>query len=165
MSRARHTPPLEAPDLDAAVAALRARGLRASSARRLVLEVLYRTDAPLTAEQVAGRLGGHSDVASVYRNLEMLEGVGLIRHFHLGHRPGLYVRVGAAVREYLACDSCGRVDAVDPAELDGVRERLRRDHGWDARFTHFPISGLCPTCAGHQLSAVGEEPEDDDAHP
>ncbi|MEA2229913.1 MAG: hypothetical protein QOF04_3543 [Solirubrobacteraceae bacterium] len=165
MPRARHTPPLEAPDLDAAVAALRARGLRASSARRLVLEVLYRTDAPLTAEQVARELGGRSDVASVYRNLEMLEGVGLIRHFHLGHRPGLYVRVGAAVREYLACDSCGRVDAVDPAQLDGVRERLRRDHGWEARFTHFPISGLCPTCAGRQLTAVGAEAEDHVAHP
>ena len=28
------------------------------------------------------------DVASVYRNLETLEQIGLVRHFHLGHGPG-----------------------------------------------------------------------------
>jgi Fur family transcriptional regulator, ferric uptake regulator len=164
LPRAGHTPPLDAPDLDAAVAALRAHGLRASAARRLVLEVLWRTDAPLTAEQVAGELGGRSDVASVYRNLEALEAVGLIRHFHLGHRPGLYVRAGAAVREYLACDACGRVEAVDTAALDPVREQVRRDHGWEARFTHFPISGLCPACAGARLAPV-DDGGGDDAHP
>lgn len=154
MARAHDVPPPAAQDLPAAVAALRAQGLRASAARRLVLEVLYASDEALTAEQVAARLEGRSDVASVYRNLEALEGVGLVRHFHLGHGPGLYVHAGAGVREYLACEGCGRVRAVAPAALDPVRDRIRRDHGWEARFTHFPISGLCPECAGARLTAI-----------
>ena len=37
---------------------------------------------------------------------------------------------------------------VDPAELDGVRELVRERFGYEARFTHFPIAGLCPDCAG-----------------
>ncbi len=151
MARAHNVPALEAPDLDSALAALRSHGLRVSTARRLLLESLYRTDDPLTAERLTSGLDARaprSDVASVYRNLEILEQVGLVKHFHLGHGPGLYVRAGAAVREYLICDSCGRVRALPPAELDRVRDAVRADTGWESRFTHFPISGLCPDCRG-----------------
>ena len=144
MPRAHSAVPLaEAPDLEAAVAVLRAAGLRYSTPRRLVLEALYAADGPLTADQIAGDM----DVASVYRNLEALEEIGLVRHFHLGHGPGLYVRAASGGREYLLCESCGAVRAVDPAALDDVREAIRRQFGYEARFTHFPIAGLCGDCA------------------
>jgi len=150
MSRAHNVPLLYAPNLDAALARVREQGLRVSAARMLLLQALYRADEPLTAETLASGLDGlvpRSDVASVYRNLETLEQVGIVKHFHLGHGPGLYVRAGASVNEFLVCDSCGRVTTVRPAELDPVRERVREVTGWEARFTHFPISGLCPQCA------------------
>lgn len=141
-------PVAEAPDLALAIAVMRERGLRLSSIRRLMLEALYAGSEPMTAEQLATRIGGETgaDVASVYRNLETLEEVGLVRHFHLGHSPGLYVRAGAGLREYLVCASCQTVRAVDPAELDGVREALLEEFGWSARFTHDPIVGLCSSC-------------------
>jgi Fur family ferric uptake transcriptional regulator len=134
---------VEAPDLESAVAVLRSRGLRLSTARRLVLEALYATDEPLTADRIAGEL----DIASVYRNLETLEQIGLVRHFHLGHGPGLYARSAVGAFEYLLCDACGAVVAVEPQRLDAVRDRIRRDFGYEARFTHFPIVGLCSACA------------------
>jgi Fur family ferric uptake transcriptional regulator len=135
-------PPAEAPDLESAAAVVRAAGLRYSTPRRLVLEALYTADEPLTADRIAGDM----DVASVYRNLETLEELGLVRHFHLGHGPGYYVRAAAGVHEYLLCESCGAVRAVDPAALDEVRSAIRREFGYEARFTHFPIAGLCPDC-------------------
>lgn len=143
-------PAMAAPDLAAAIAALRANGLRVSATRRLMLETLYADDAPLTAERLAARIGGETgaDVASVYRNLETLEALGLVRHFHLGHSPGLYVRAGAGVREYLVCESCQAIRALETHQLDAVRDRLREGFGWEARFTHDPIVGLCPDCRG-----------------
>lgn len=149
MARAHNVPALDAPDVESALEAVRHHGLRVSAARRLLLESLYRSEDPLTAERLASGLDGQvprSDVASVYRNLETLEELGLVKHFHLGHGPGLYVRAGAAVREYLVCDSCGTVRALRPDRLDGVRDTVRDETGWEARFTHFPISGLCPDC-------------------
>ena len=144
MTRPHSAVPLvEAPDLESAAAVVRSRGLRLSTSRRLVLEALYASDEPLTADQIAGEL----DVASVYRNLETLEQIGLVRHFHLGHGPGLYARASAGQYEYLLCDACGAVVAVEPERLDAVRDRIRRDFGYEARFTHFPIAGLCPACA------------------
>ena len=144
-----HTGPrLDAPDLEDAIGALRARGLRVSAARRLVLEAIYAADGPISAEQVAGGLDGRlprSDPASVYRNLETLEEVGLVRHFHLGHGPGRYVRAGDA-REFLVCDSCGEVRVLERRTLDDIRAVLRRDLHYEAEFTHFPIVGLCAGC-------------------
>jgi Fur family ferric uptake transcriptional regulator len=115
-----------------------------------VLETFYRTDEPLSAEQVAGGLDGRvpsSDLASVYRNLETLEALGLLRHFHLGHGPGMYARAGANPREYLVCERCQRAQAVEPAALNRARAAIKRQTGWRASFSHFPVAGICPTCA------------------
>jgi Fur family ferric uptake transcriptional regulator len=144
-------PRQDAPDLDSAVEILRASGLRVSAARRLVLEALYTADGPVTAEQVASGLAGRlprSDLASVYRNLETLEETGLVRHFHLGHGPGLYAAAGLGEREYLVCASCGAVKAVDPDEMEPVRSEIRKRFGFEARFSHFPVLGSCPDCEG-----------------
>jgi Fur family ferric uptake transcriptional regulator len=144
-----HTgPAVAAPDLEAAVAALRQRGLRVSAARRLALESLYAAGEPVSAERIADGLGGRfppSDLPSVYRNLETLESAGLVRHFHLGHGPGLYAPAGEE-SEYLLCESCRTLRVVERAELDEARELIRDRFGFEARFTHFPVVGVCESC-------------------
>lgn len=145
--------PIVVTDLDEAIKVVRDGGLRATSARRLVLEALLTARRPISAEEIADGLGGRmtqSDIASVYRNLETLGTLGLVRHFHAGHSPGRYVLEGFADHEYLACESCGALEAVEPSSLDGVREAVRELSGFEARFSHFPIVGLCPKCASKQ---------------
>jgi Fur family ferric uptake transcriptional regulator len=137
-------------DLNEAIDAVRRSGLRLTSARRLVLEALLKTREPISAEEIADGLGGkmtQSDIASVYRNLETLGELGLVRHFHAGHGPGRYVLEAFGDREYLACEACGLLESVEPAALDGVRELVRALSGFEARFSHFPIVGLCARCA------------------
>lgn len=147
----RHTvPPLAAATLDEAVEALRARGMRVSAARRLVLEGLFAAGEPISAERVAAGIEGRippSDLASVYRNLETLEQVGLVRHLHLGHGPGLYILSGAEEHEYLVCERCDALRTVARADMDQVRAAIHERFGWTASFTHFPVGGLCPSCA------------------
>jgi len=137
-------------DLSAAIALVRERGLRVSAARRLVLEALLAADGPMSAEQIATGIGGRvpaSDIGSVYRNLQAFEDIGVVRHVHLGHGPGLHALAVAGEREYLTCERCADYRAVDPEELDAVRELVERRFGYRASFTHFPIVGLCPSCA------------------
>jgi Fur family transcriptional regulator, ferric uptake regulator len=132
-------------DLADAVGALRSAGLRLSTPRRLVLEALFAADGPVAAADLARRLV--IDESSVYRNLEVLEQHGLIRHMHLGHSPGLYALVGEDEVEYLHCERCSKVTAVTPDRLDPVRDQIRARFGYTARFTHFPIVGICDRCA------------------
>jgi Fur family ferric uptake transcriptional regulator len=150
MTQAPRRDPLEFDDLDGVIEAIRASGSRVSAARRLVLEALFAAEGPVSAEFIADGLGGRvvrSDVSSVYRNLELLEELGVVRHVHLGHGPGLYQLEGQTQREYLVCERCNRVDAVEARRLDGVRDQVREDFGYEAGFGHFPIVGLCPACA------------------
>jgi len=122
--------------------------MRVSTTRRLIVSFLFETPAPVSAQQIADGLDGTPlDLASVYRNLEKLEEVGVVRHFHAGHGPGRYVLVGGGEREYLTCDRCGAIASVDRSELDSVRASVRERFGYAVRFSHFPMVGLCPRCA------------------
>jgi len=143
--------PASAPQkLSYALAVMRERGMRATAARRLVLEALLAADGPMSAEQIAEGIGGRvpcSDIGSVYRNLQALQEVGLVRHVHLGHGPGLHALALLGEREYLTCERCADYRAVLPEELQAVRELIERQFGYLASFTHFPIVGLCSGCA------------------
>jgi Fur family ferric uptake transcriptional regulator len=148
MTTARSIQPLLVDSLDEAIIELRARGLRISSARRLVLDVLFAADRPVSADEIADGLGRLPplDLTSVYRNLEMLEDVGLVRHVHLGHGPGLYTLAATDEEGYLVCDSCGEVRRLEQGALDEIKLAIRSASGYEPRFTHFPLTGLCPAC-------------------
>jgi Fur family ferric uptake transcriptional regulator len=147
---ATHTAPtlrFESPET--VVNLLRGRGLRVSTTRRIVLGTLFAAERPVTAEEIAAGLDGSRtevDLASVYRSLEMLEGLGVVRHFHAGHGPGRYVLAGDGDREYLACERCGALAAVDPREVDPMRDVIRSRFGFEVTFTHFPMVGMCQKC-------------------
>lgn len=172
MTVAPHRPALAFADLDEALAALRRAGCRVSAARRVLLEALFAAEGPVSAERLADGLGGRlmpSDLTSVYRNLERLEELGVVRHVHLGHGPGLYVLAGEE-REYLVCERCDAVRTAQPGDLDAVRENIRERFGYEARFSHFPILGLCARCAATGAEQEGRraatgEPTHEHGHP
>ena len=150
MTSSPRVTPLRFEDLDDVAEAIRAAGGRLTANRRLVLEALFEADGPVSAELLATRLarrGPAFDLPSIYRNLERLEALGVVRHVHLGHGPGLYALVGDEEREYLCCERCRRVTSVPAADLDAIRDEIRDRFGYDARFSHFPITGLCSDCA------------------
>jgi Fur family transcriptional regulator, ferric uptake regulator len=141
-------PTLQFESADSVLRMLRERGLRISTARRMIVNYLFEAEGPVSAQQIAAGLDRTPlDLASVYRNLETLEKHGVVRHFHAGHGPGRYVLVGGGEREYLACDRCGAVEEVDRSELDALREEVENRFGYEVGFTHFPMVGLCPRCA------------------
>jgi Fe2+ or Zn2+ uptake regulation protein len=141
-------PAVQAPNIAAAAGVLRHRGLRLSTARRVVLEALFAAGRPVTAEQIAAGVSGRvppSDLASVYRNLEVLERLGLVRHLHLGHGPSLYQPAGDR-RELVACERCGASAPLSPRLAAAIREAVRTATGFEPRFRHLPLPALCPRC-------------------
>ncbi len=162
MTESPQSEPLEFKTIDDVLRILRERGHRISTACRLVLEALFDADGPASAQFIVDRLAERApapDQASVYRNLERLERLGVVKHVHLGHGPGLYMLVGSGSREFLACERCGRVRSLDPKELEPTRRQIRKRFGYVARFDHFPIIGLCPDCA-----AAGDPEARDSGH-
>lgn len=155
MTSASYSRPRPVADIETATTILRAEGHRVSATRRLVLEGLLEAEGPVSAELLAAGMAG-SDLASVYRNLELLEQLGLVRHVHIGHGPGLYALVSEDERCYVVCEHCAEIRRVPADEVETIRERIRAATGFEAHFTHFPILGLCAACAARRDR--GEEP-------
>jgi Fur family ferric uptake transcriptional regulator len=147
MTLAPESEPLRFSDLNDVAAVLKAEGTRMTTPRRLVLQALFAAEGLVSAEQVA--TGSHTgielDLTSVYRNLERLEELGLVRHVHLGHGPGRYLPTGVRW-EFVVCDACGEFAAVEPDVLDRARDAIRAATGYAVRFAHFPVVGTCPAC-------------------
>lgn len=148
MSLTSATRPLAPASVTSALGVLRAGGHRISAARRLVLEALFAADGPVSADRLAGGIGGRvpgSDLASLYRNLDTLAAAGLVEHLHVPHGPGLYVLTGRA-EGWAACEACGEVAALDRGAAARLREAVRGATGLDAGLAHFPIVGVCAGC-------------------
>lgn len=163
MTTAPERPALDFGSVEDILATLRAAGHRVSAPAARVLDALFSADGAVSADHIVAT-DGSLERTSVYRNLERLEALGVVSHVHVGHGPGLYALARGADREYLSCDRCGRVTTVDPAALDGVRAALRADFGHHARFSHFPIHGLCATCAQAGGSMPTPEHEHEHSH-
>jgi Fur family ferric uptake transcriptional regulator len=149
MTVPHETPVLAPASIPAAITTLRVRGLRVSAARRLVLEALFAADAPVTAEAIADGLGGQfpqSDLASVYRNLDTLEEIGLVRHFHVAHGAGRYALASKHQAGYVACEHCGAHRPLDRGTVAQIAAVLREACGYDPQLVHFPMVGRCPEC-------------------
>jgi Fur family ferric uptake transcriptional regulator len=128
---------------------MRARGIRVSAARRLVLEALAAADHPVTADEIAGGLGGAlpaSDLASAYRNLERLGREGFVRHLHMGDGPRRWVLAEAEETGFMVCERCGDTRVAGSAELARVRDAIRAALGFEPSFAHTPLAGTCARC-------------------
>jgi Fe2+ or Zn2+ uptake regulation protein len=149
MELARPAPAARPAPLDAALAAVRSRGLRASLSRRVLLTALAAAERPVPAEAIARGLDGRvppSDIGSVYRNLDALAGIGVVRRLQAGHGAALYTLADPDAAAYLACVRCGAVKPVDRPALAAVSAVVLAALGWTASFAEVPIAGLCPAC-------------------
>ena len=149
MTVAPRHPPLAFSSIEDVADALRSQGGRLTTPRRLVLQALFAAGDLVSAERIAAGTdtGVALELSSVYRNLERLEELGVVQHIHIGHGPSVYGLLAQGEREYLVCEVCGRVTSADVEQLDRVRAVIRKQFGYEARFTHFPIHGRCSDCA------------------
>ena len=128
---------------------LRARGLRMTAPRQLVLEAVERLG-HATPEQVhtaVRETAAGVNLTTVYRTLELLEGLGLITHTHLSHGAPTYHPAGDR-HVHLVCRACGRVDEAPTSLLDPVAARLREERGFATDVGHVALFGRCASCAG-----------------
>jgi Fur family ferric uptake transcriptional regulator len=148
MTVSPRTQPLVFTSIEDIAEALRRQGGRLTTPRRLVLQALFAAGDLVSAERIAAGTdtGIALDLSSVNRNLERLEELGVVQHIHIGHGPGVYGLLTHGEHEYLVCEVCGRVTSADLKQLDRVRAVIRKQFGYEARFTHFPIHGRCSDC-------------------
>lgn len=138
-----------APDTDAILGMLRAGGGRATTTRRVTIDVILAAGREhLGAEDIVDRVRAQlPDVAesTIYRTLTTLEELDVVNHVHLGHGPSTY-HLTRNRHQHLVCRTCGEVTEVPDAELSDLAERLDMAYGFAIEPHHFAIQGTCRRC-------------------
>jgi Fur family ferric uptake transcriptional regulator len=127
---------------------LRAKGYRVTPQRQLVLEAVTHLEHG-TPEEICTevqRTARGVNISTVYRTLELLEELGLVKHAHLGHGPPNYHLAAEAEHIHLVCRGCHTVEDVDPRAAAGLADVLARDFGFETDVHHLTVYGRCKDC-------------------
>jgi Fur family transcriptional regulator, ferric uptake regulator len=129
---------------------LRAKGYRLTPQRELILAAVERLEHG-TPEEIFAEVSTQStaiNISTVYRTLEVLEQLGLVRHLHLTDRAPTYHSVQSGPAHFhLSCRNCGQVISVEEERAEEFIQRLRAEAGFEADVAHLTIFGVhVPEC-------------------
>jgi Fe2+ or Zn2+ uptake regulation protein len=132
-------------------AVLHERGDRMTASRRAVLEALHGRDDHLSVEEVlavAARTHPTVHRATVYRALELLTGLGVVQHVHLGHGATAYHLSTDEGHLHAQCRVCGGVIDLPRSVLDDAGRAIEQVTGFRLDPDHTALSGTCAGCTG-----------------
>jgi Fur family transcriptional regulator, ferric uptake regulator len=130
---------------------LRARGLRWTPQRRILVDVLSRTDGHVTGAELVERcraLDPGTIPSTVYRTLDVLEELGVVSHSHAADGREEFHVLPEVEHGHLVCQGCGsqaELTATDPAVAVAL-EAFERERGFAIDVSHLTLSGRCPDC-------------------
>lgn len=130
---------------------------RATPSRCAIVEVFEEKKKHLSAEEVYEYLKAKKKkigMATIYRNLDLLLRMGVLRKVNFGDGKEHYEMVRQALQHHhLICTRCGEVIDCGDVEEEMFLERLREDFAKKYRFSvasyHVYFYGLCARCRGN----------------
>ncbi len=152
MGQVPQAAPLDARDVasvDDVLELVRARGGRATSSKRILLEVLFDATDHLSVEDLAAAVQARTPdvhLSTIYRNLEDLQELGVIVHSHLGHAPATY-QLASLAHAHFICESCGTTIEAPDELFRGLAKSAKSRLDFTIDPHHFAILGRCGNCA------------------
>ena len=126
------------------------RGLAATYQRQVIYEMATappgHSSPEAIYELVRKRIPGIS-LATVYKNLRIFIDSGLLGQVSL-HNGSLRVESNPEPHHHLVCVQCKSIVDLSQNELEPIRFRHRRPHGFLVQRVAVDILGICSACAG-----------------
>jgi Fur family transcriptional regulator, ferric uptake regulator len=133
---------------------LRDRGLRWTPQRRTVIEVLATADGHVTGAELVERCRARdaSTIPStVYRTLDVLEDLGLVRHGHGADGREEFHVLPRQEHGHLHCSSCGATWEIGEEAAVAIVQAFREAGGFELDLGHVTLVGRCAACAGGRV--------------
>ena len=127
---------------------LRERGYRLTPQRELILEAVEKLG-HATPDEVLAEVRTHStavNASTIYRTLEVLEELGLVRHAHLSDRAPTYHTATGHEHAHFVCRGCKRTISVGRGEMEQALGPLAEKYGFSPDYGHLTVFGTCEDC-------------------
>ena len=136
---------------EVALESLAGAGLRSGGARTRVVEELATHGCCRSAQEIHDALRAEGDtvgMASVYRALEALEGLGLVQKTDLGNGVRMFEAVipGGDHHHHLVCERCGKITPFEDERLERAIHDLADGRKHTATAHEVVIRGVCSRC-------------------
>ena len=128
---------------------LRQKGYRITPQREMIIESLAHSGNHMSAEEIFTELQKRTratNIATVYRTLEMLWEEGLACRNDLGGGRIVYATLKHGPHIHLVCRYCSRVIDANPQVLQPLEEQLSAAYQFEADLQHISIFGVCLAC-------------------
>ena len=85
--------------------------------------------------------------STVYRTLNVLEEIGLVRHSHGQDGHEEFHVLPATEHGHLCCEACGGTWEIEAAEARRLTKTIARDRRFRVDLSHLMIVGRCAACS------------------
>ena len=128
---------------------LRAKGYRLTPQRQLVLDAVTELGHATPDEACAWVKERSSavNISTIYRTLELLEELGLVKHAHLSHGAPTYHAAAAPEHVHLICRVCGAITEVRRPTVAPLVDELERNQASSPTLDISRSSARVPTVA------------------
>lgn len=126
---------------------LHSAGLKVTSGRLALLEVLHKSKKPQSIAKVMSALNKKINRVTAYRALDALEKAGIVRTVNLGHSHADY-ELALDDHHHIVCTACGRIEDFGDCGLDRLARKVANDSKDFARVDRHSLElfGVCKTC-------------------
>lgn len=124
-------------------------GRRLTRPRRAVIRALLADEGHQSPAEVYERARVYCPtvgLVTVYRTLELLAQLGLVRRIHSGNGCHDYAAASHGHRHHLVCRACGATVEFDGCDLHPLLEQIGRATGFRVDEHLLELAGLCPAC-------------------
>jgi Fur family ferric uptake transcriptional regulator len=128
---------------------LRSQGHRLTPQRQMVLSVIEQASEHLSAEAICQRVQQRYpfvSLSTVYRTLDLLKSLGLVREVHLFGEQRFYESAEAGLHHHLLCRGCGAVLHADDTLLNQLRAALEKLYRFTTLSLDLIATGYCADC-------------------
>lgn len=149
-------------------AELHARGMRWTPQRRMLVEVLLASRGHVTGTELVERcrrLDPETTPSTVYRTLDALEEIGLVRHSHGADGREEYHVLPAAEHGHLRCERCGGTWEIQADEAERLTQALADGRGFELNLSHLTIVGRCAGCGDESARGRSEAVRSNEGSP
>jgi len=128
----------------------RERGLRVTNGLRAIVKTLHDASLPLSLQDLETNkeLARACDRATIFRTLQRLEGIGLLRRLNFARSGAKFsLNTGNAHKEYLICRDCGEVrELAMSCPVHQLEESLSVELGFAQMSHELTFYGQCKAC-------------------
>ncbi|MFC1920891.1 Fur family transcriptional regulator [Chloroflexota bacterium] len=124
-------------------------GLRSTSQRALILDIILHGQGHLDADEVFRRARNKQpriSLSTVYRTLQKLKQLGLIEELHFDETHHHYEIKSSTEHHHLICQSCGRVIEFQYPLSKRIKREVPEAKDFKIINSDIQITGYCDMC-------------------